>query len=109
MSDPDETYDVPQDTGPPDSVDTDPTALNSAEDLDEDRLNEDPLEAGTDPPERWSAADQRGMTPWEQAHGAPPDERLAEEEPDVDAGPTTPDDVAGGSVADETRTPPRAE
>jgi hypothetical protein len=64
-------------------VETDPAALNSAEDLDEDRLQVDPLEAGMDPPEHWSAADRRGMTPWEQAHSAPLDERLAEEEPDV--------------------------
>lgn len=143
MSDPDQTYDVPQDTGPPDSVETDPAALNSAEDLDEDRLNEDPLEAGMDPPEHWSAADRRGMTPWEQAHQPPLDERLAQEEPEVAvaAGPAAPGDVnasverpvpdatdetppvgtnyhedlgtsadiAGGSVADEIRTPPRAE
>ena len=50
MSDPHETYDAPQDTGPPDPVETDPAALNSAEDLDEDRLHVDPLEAGMDPP-----------------------------------------------------------
>lgn len=34
----------PQDTGLPDQVETDPAALNSAEDLDEDRLQMDPLE-----------------------------------------------------------------
>jgi hypothetical protein len=36
-----------------------------------------------DPPERWSAADKYGMTPYEQAHPRDLDERLAEEEPDV--------------------------
>jgi hypothetical protein len=154
MSDRYETYDAPQDTGAPDQVETDPAALNSAEDLDEDRLHTDPLEAGMDPPEHWSAVDRRGMTPWEQAHPAPLDERLAEEEPDVgterpapagvdradtvetvggvdavdtverpspaatDENPLdvrsydedlgTSADVAGGSVADEIRTPPPA-
>src|SRR3954452_3366392 len=51
-------YAAPQDTGLPDAVERDPAALNSAEDLDEDRLRLDPLEAGMDPPERWSAADK---------------------------------------------------
>ena len=133
MVDRDQPYDPPQDTGAPDAVETDPAALSSAEDLDEDRLRVDPLERGMDPPEHWSGADRRGTTPWEQAHPAPLDERLAEEEPDVT--PDTPDagrrdadaqddelrrgsyderlgtsaDVAGGSMAEEVREPPPAE
>jgi len=79
------SYAPPHDTGMPDPVERDPAALNSAEDLDEDRLRLDPLEAGMDPPERWSAADKYGMTPYEQAHPRPLGERLAEEEPDVTA------------------------
>ncbi|MBF6248211.1 hypothetical protein IU471_32395, partial [Nocardia elegans] len=55
MTEPNDTFDPPQDTGAPDSVETDPAALNSAEDLDEDRLRSDPLEAGMDPPEHWTA------------------------------------------------------
>jgi hypothetical protein len=142
----DETYDPPHDTGPPDPVETDPAALNSAEDLDEDRLRVDPLEEGMDPPEHWTAADKYGVTPWEQAHPPPLEERLGEEEPDVqpvvadsadedetaalddessdeilvpevtDDHPLTgreydkwlgiSADHAGGSVADEIRTPP---
>jgi hypothetical protein len=75
------------------------------------------------------------MTPNEQATLAPLDERLAEEQPDVGSGDPAPDDigaavetpdedlprrrtydeelgtsadVAGGSMADEIRTPPPA-
>ncbi|WP_280443063.1 hypothetical protein [Nocardia brasiliensis] len=77
------TYDPPQDTGDPDAVETDPAALNSAEDLDEDRLRLDPQEAGLDPPEHWSGATKYGMTPWEESHPRPLAERLAEEQPDV--------------------------
>jgi hypothetical protein len=123
MTDPNE------DAGPRDPVETDPAALSSAEDLDEDRLRVDPLEKAMDPPEHWSAADRRGTTPWEQAHRAPLDERLAEEEPERDeTAPSgepeqaddepplevvsyeeslgTSADIAGGSVPDEIRRPP---
>jgi hypothetical protein len=64
---------------------TDPQPLSGADRLDEDELGLDPLEAGMDPPERWSEADRSGMTEAEQRRGAPLDERLAEEEPDISA------------------------
>jgi hypothetical protein len=73
----------PQDTGMPDAVETDPAALSSAEDLDQDRLGVDPLEEGMEPTERWSGADRHGTTPYEESTGAELDERLDEEEPDV--------------------------
>ncbi|MFI9817743.1 hypothetical protein [Saccharothrix variisporea] len=99
------SYAAPQDTGAPDSVETDPAALNSAEDLDEDRLRADPLEAAMDPPERWSGADKYGTTPYEQAHPRPLDDRLAEEEPDTARDPAAAEDVAEavgrGQSADE--------
>ncbi len=82
MTDPYSSWDPPQDTGAPDSVESDGAALSSAEDLDEDRLRTDPLEAGMDPPEHWTGATEYGMTGWEQAHPRGLDERLAEEEPD---------------------------
>ncbi|WP_067889134.1 hypothetical protein [Nocardia vaccinii] len=90
MTDPRETYDPPQDTGAPDAVETDPAALNSAEDLDEDRLRQDPLERAMDPPEDWSGADKYGMTSSEQARARPLAERLAEEEPDLVGTATAP-------------------
>lgn len=113
------SYAPPHDTGPPDAVETDPAALNSAEDLDEDRLRLDPLEAGMDPPERWSGVDKYGMTPYEQAHPRPLEDRLAEEQPDVPVAESPLDeevraeaagrgqlaDEPGGSVAGAARTP----
>lgn len=103
MTDRDQPYDPPQDSGPPDQVETDPAALTSAEDLDEDRLRVDPLEAGMDPPERWSAADRRGTTPWEDAHSASLDERLAEEQPDDADSPPDTDDEADEALPPDTR------
>jgi hypothetical protein len=66
-----------------DAVETDAHAASSAEELDEDRLRLDPLEAGMDPPERWSGVDKYGMTPYEQAHPRGLTDRLSEEEPEV--------------------------
>ena len=118
MTEPNQPY-----TGASDAAETDPVALNSAEDLDEDRLHADPLEAGMDPPEHWSGVTKYGMTPWEQAHPRPLGDRLAEERPDP--APETPEtseedaaaqeyaedtgisaDIAGGSMAAEFREPP---
>jgi hypothetical protein len=83
----------PQDTGPPDPAERDGAALSSAEDLDEDRLRVDPLEAGMDPPEGWAGADKYGVTLFEQSHPRPLSDRLAEEQPDVQPEPTSPSDV----------------
>ncbi|MGW4485393.1 hypothetical protein ACWEOE_16335 [Amycolatopsis sp. NPDC004368] len=66
----------------PDAVETDAAALSAAEDLDEDELQTDPLEAGMDPPERWSGVDRYGTTPREEAERRPLAARLAEERPD---------------------------
>jgi hypothetical protein len=83
MNDRRPTPDPPQDTGPPDQVEQDGAALSSAEDLDEDNLDVDPLEAGMDPAENWSAANRYGTTANEQRAGETLDERLRQEEPDV--------------------------
>jgi hypothetical protein len=61
----------------------DPTELSTAEELDEDELQTDPLEAGLDPPEHWSKAERWGSTPREQRQGESLNQRLAEEEPDI--------------------------
>jgi len=76
-------FDAAAPTRDTDAAETDAHAESSAEEFDEDRLRLDPLEAGMDPPERWSGVDKYGMTPYEQAHPRGLDERLAEEEPDV--------------------------
>ncbi|MCP2163727.1 hypothetical protein [Goodfellowiella coeruleoviolacea] len=91
----------PQDTGLPDQVERDPAALNSAEDLDEDRLRLDPLEEGLDPPERWSEAQRYGTTDYEQSHRESLEQRLAEEEPEVTAPPEPPDETSGADELDE--------
>lgn len=94
------SYAPPHDTGSPDAVETDPAALNSAEDLDEDRLRLDPLEAGMDPPERWVGADQYGTTPYEQRTPRPLDERLAEEQPETAAQTADQEDPVDQDLAD---------
>ncbi|WP_020666720.1 hypothetical protein [Amycolatopsis nigrescens] len=75
-------------------VERDPAALSASEDLDEDRLQADPLEEGVEPPERWTAADGYGMTPAEQRAGESLDRKLAEEQPDV-----RPEDVPERPIA----------
>ncbi|MXP19932.1 hypothetical protein GIY30_00945 [Gordonia sp. HNM0687] len=117
------TSDQPMIPDPADSVNPELTTSVDAEDLDEDRLQLDPLEDGIDPPEGWSAADRTGVTTREQREGETLDERLAEEEPDIDEVPDgdlqtdgTGDsemaaiggqtaDEAGGSMAAAQRTP----
>ncbi|MDQ3152183.1 MAG: hypothetical protein M3R63_10845, partial [Actinomycetota bacterium] len=42
-----------------------------------------PLEAGVEPPERWSGANRYGTTPAEEHDDRALDSRLAEERPDV--------------------------
>lgn len=67
-------------------TDPDPVEFDSptSEDTDEDRLRVDPLEQGMEPPEQWTAADKFGNTPAEQREGESLDDRLREEQPDVD-------------------------
>jgi hypothetical protein len=67
----------------PDAVETDPNALSSSEGLDEDRLQLDPLEEGVEPPEHWSAVNRFGMTHFEQQQRESLEERVQEEQADV--------------------------
>lgn len=57
--------------------------LEPSESLDEDELGAAPVEAGTEPPEHWVAADRHGTTAGEESADRPLDDRLAEERPDV--------------------------
>ena len=66
---------------------SEPQGLDPSEALDEDELRVDPLEAGVEPPEHWSAADRFGTTPREAREGEPMDQRLAEEVPDTEPEP----------------------
>jgi hypothetical protein len=54
----------------------------------------DELDAGYSTPERWSAAEGYGNTPWEEAHGESLDQRLTQEL-------TEPDPYADDDEADE--------
>ena len=62
---------------------------------------EDELDRGYSPPEKYSAAQRYGNTPWEQAHPRPLEDRLAEEVPDVtaDGAPDSTDDDTDDGLA----------
>ena len=63
-------------------------------------VNDDPLDSGWVPPDRPVAVDRPGVTVWEQIHGPSLDQRLREEEPDIDEAPDgEPDPRAGRLVA----------
>ncbi|WGY03174.1 MULTISPECIES: DUF5709 domain-containing protein [unclassified Nocardioides] len=84
------------------SVD-DETQLQPEDTLADDDVA-DELDRGYSPPEKYSAGQRYGNTPWEQAHPQPLDDRLAEEEPEVDpaadpTGPEDPDAEVGGERA----------
>lgn len=44
----------------------------------------DPLDRGYSPPEKWSAGQGYGNTPWEEEHRETIDQRIGQEVPDVD-------------------------
>ncbi|GAB3301381.1 hypothetical protein [Parasphingorhabdus pacifica] len=69
---------VEPDAGAPE----DPATLQSAQDLDEDELGADPLEAGAEPAESWSEVAADRPTPREQREGGTLDGRLAAERSD---------------------------
>jgi len=84
------------------SVD-DETQLQPEDTLADDDVA-DELDRGYSPPERYSAAQGYGNTPWEQAHPQPLDDRLAQEEPEPDPGaesadPEDPDAEVGDDRA----------
>jgi hypothetical protein len=53
----------------------------------------DELDRGYSPPERYSAGQGYGNTPWEEEHRETIDQRLSQEEPDADPYAETSDDV----------------
>ncbi|WP_241384903.1 hypothetical protein [Rhodococcus sp. CH91] len=58
--------------------------LSPSEGLDSDEVRNDDGDEVVDPPEGWSEADKFGTTPREEKEGESLDQRLAEEEPDVE-------------------------
>ncbi|QDH11253.1 hypothetical protein FE634_04140 [Nocardioides dongxiaopingii] len=67
------------------SVDDEDQAQSTGDSLvDDDRVGPDPLDEGYSPPEKWSAAQRFGNTPWEEAQGEDLAQRVAQEEPEPD-------------------------
>jgi Family of unknown function (DUF5709) len=65
--------------------------LDASDTLDDDRVA-DPLDTGVVAADRWAGANRFGTTVAEQRAGESLDQRLAEEEPDVDPYAEEPDD-----------------
>ncbi|SFO91917.1 hypothetical protein SAMN05421810_101394 [Amycolatopsis arida] len=84
----------------PDAVETDPAALSSSEDLDQDRLRLDPLEEGVEPPENYAVGDRWGTTHMEQQYREPLEERVEQEQPDVRP-PDVPERPIAATPADQ--------
>jgi hypothetical protein len=74
----------------------DDAGLLDVEDTLDDRAGADPLDAGYSPPERPWAVEHHGVTAAEQHEGETLDQRLSEEEPDLDV----PDGDESGDVLD---------
>ncbi|AOD20744.1 MULTISPECIES: hypothetical protein [Rhodococcus] len=74
--------------------------LSPSEGLDADEVRNDDGDEVVDPPEDWSGADKFGTTQREEQEGESLDQRLAEEEPDVE--PAEPlDKPVAATPADE--------
>ncbi|MFC9687884.1 DUF5709 domain-containing protein [Kribbella sp. NPDC056951] len=69
-----------------------------AEDTLNDRGVDDLLDEGYSPPEKWSAGEGFGTTADEALQGETLDQRIAQEEPDVDPYAEDPEDVGGPEV-----------
>jgi hypothetical protein len=61
---------------------------------------DDELDRGYSPPEKWSAAQGYGNTPYEEAVGESLEQRLAQEEPEPDVVLGEPDEQAEGAIDD---------
>ncbi|NYG54599.1 DUF5709 domain-containing protein [Nocardioides perillae] len=85
------------------SVDAEDQPQSGGDDLTADRGLEDPMDEGYSPPEKWSAGQRFGNTPYEEATGETLDQRIAQEEPEPDpyaeAGAVA--ESVGGEVGDE--------
>ncbi|MGZ4473208.1 MAG: DUF5709 domain-containing protein [Nocardioidaceae bacterium] len=66
------------------SVDDEDQPQGEGDSLVDARGLEEPLDEGYSPPERWSAGEGYGNTPFEEEQGESLDQRLAQEEPEPD-------------------------
>jgi hypothetical protein len=69
-----------------------------AEDTLDNRGLDDPLDEGYSPPEKWSPAEKYGNTADEQLQGETLDQRIAQEEPDIDPYAEDEENVGGPEV-----------
>lgn len=72
----------PNEVEPETDTPDDPATLQSAQDLDEDVIDADPLEDGAEPADHWSTVAENRPTPREQREGGTLDGRLAQEQTD---------------------------
>jgi hypothetical protein len=63
----------------------------------------DELDRGYSPPEKYSAGQGYGNTPWEEEHRESIDQRIAQEEPDVDPYAETGDDFSNDAEVGDAR------
>lgn len=85
MSESNTTTPTPDEGGGADGMPEDPANLQSAEDLDSDALEHDPMEEGVEElPEDWTVVTASRPTNREEREGETLDEHLAEERPDQD-------------------------
>jgi len=63
----------------------------------------DELDRGYSPPEKYSAGQGYGNTPWEEEHREGIDQRIAQEEPDVDPYAETGDDFLDDAEVGDVR------
>ncbi|MEE2032759.1 hypothetical protein [Rhodococcus chondri] len=83
--------------------------LSPSEGMDADEVRNDDGDEVVDPPEDWSGADKFGTTQREEQEGESLDQRLAEEEPDIEPEEqperpvaATPDEELTEDLVDET-------
>jgi hypothetical protein len=80
------------------SVDDEDQPQGEGDSLVDDRGLTEPLDEGYSPPEKWSAAEGFGNTPYEEETGETLDQRLAQEEPEPDPYAEPEPENVGGEV-----------
>jgi hypothetical protein len=95
-----ENADMPAFADDDNQLAAEPGMLQQSEELDEDDMGADPLDAGVEPPDRWTAADEHGTTSAEESERESLDERLQRERPDVDPANGTERPAADSDVTD---------
>jgi hypothetical protein len=80
------------------SVDDEDQPQGDGDSMADDRGLTEPLDEGYSPPEKWSAGEGFGTTAEEALEGETLDQRIAQEEPDVDPYAEDGEDVGGPEV-----------